>query len=362
MGVAAAGAAFGVVSGMDTFREPLVVGGTEIPRGARATVGLPTAPLYTLAAMSMPVHVVRGRRDGPRLFVSAAIHGDEILGVEIIRRLLGLRLLDRLRGTLLAVPVVNVYGYTARSRYLPDRRDLNRSFPGSAAGSMAARLAHVFTEEVVAKSTHGIDLHTGAIDRTNLPQVRVSLDQEASVAMARRFRVPLILHANLRDGSLRQSVLERGVPVLLYEAGEALRIDERAVRVGLRGVVSVMRGLGMLPESRTPLPAADPLVARSSRWTRAESSGTLRMARDVGDLVEAGEPVGTLTAPLGDLSRPVLSRDTGVIIGKTQLPLVYEGEALFHVARLDEPDTAEARLDAYDERLAAWEEPVEADH
>ena len=341
--------------------EPLVVGGTEIPRGTRTTVRLPTAPLYTLAAMSMPVHVVRGKQDGPRLFVSAAIHGDEILGVEVIRRLLSLRLLDKIRGTLLAVPVVNVYGYTARARYLPDRRDLNRSFPGSPSGSMAARLAHVFMSEVVAHSTHGIDLHTGAIDRTNLPQVRVSLDQEDSVAMARRFKVPLILHANLRDGSLRQTVLERGVPVLLYEAGEALRIDERAVKVGLRGIVSVMRGLGMLPESKTPA-IADPLIARSSRWTRAEASGTLRLTHDVGDLVDKGEQVGTLTAPLGEVSRPVLSRDAGVIIGKTQLPLVYEGEALFHVARLDEPDTAEQRLDAFDDRLAAWDEPVEADH
>ena len=341
--------------------DPLVIGGTEVPAGTRTTIRLPTAPLYTLAAMSMPVHVVRGAEEGPRLFVSAAIHGDEILGVEIIRRLLSLRLLDKIRGTLLAVPVVNVYGYTARARYLPDRRDLNRSFPGSPAGSMAARLAHVFMSEVVAHSTHGIDLHTGAIDRTNLPQVRVSLEQEASVEMARRFKVPLILHANLRDGSLRQTVLERGVPVLLYEAGEALRIDERAVKVGLRGIVSVMRGLGMLPESKAPS-VADPLIARSSRWTRAEASGTLRLTRDVGDLVEKGEQVGTLTAPLGEVSRPVLARDAGVIIGKTQLPLVYEGEALFHVARLDEPDTAEERLDAFDDRLAAWEEPVEADH
>ena len=256
---------------------------------------------------------------------------------------------------------MNVYGYTARSRYLPDRRDLNRSFPGSASGSMASRLAHTFMTEVVANSTHGIDLHTGAVDRTNLPQVRVSLDRPDAVEMARRFRVPLILHANLRDGSMRQTVLERGVPVLLYEAGEALRLDEKAVRIGLRGVVSVMRGLGMLPETTAPA-AADPLIARGSRWTRAEESGTLQMTRDVGDLVEAGEEVGTLTAPLGETSIPVLSRDTGVIIGKTQLPLVYEGEAIFHVARLDEPATARARLTTFDDRLSEWDEPVEADH
>ncbi|MGB3542407.1 succinylglutamate desuccinylase/aspartoacylase family protein [Rubrivirga sp.] len=346
---------------MDITPEPIVIGGTEIARGARTTVRLPIAPLYTLADMAMPVHVIRGRRDGPRLFVSAAIHGDEIIGVEIIRRLLGLQLLRKLRGTLIAVPVVNVYGYTARSRYLPDRRDLNRSFPGSASGSMASRLAHTFMSEVVANSTHGIDLHTGAIDRTNLPQVRVSLDIPEAVAMARGFRVPLILHANLRDGSMRQTVLERGVPVLLYEAGEALRLDEKSIRVGLRGIVSVMRGLGMLPKT-APTRGIEPLVARSSRWTRAEESGTLQMTHDIGDLVKEGQQVGTLTAPLGETSRPVISRDSGLIIGKTQLPLVYEGEAIFHVARLDEPDTAQARLSTYDDRLSGWREPVEADH
>lgn len=347
---------------MDTpLPEPLFIGGTAIARGERTTVRLPIAPLYTLAAMAMPVHVIRGKKDGPRLFVSAAIHGDEILGVEIIRRLLGLKLLKQLRGTLLAVPVVNVYGYTARSRYLPDRRDLNRSFPGSASGSMASRLAHTFMSEVVANSTHGIDLHTGAVDRTNLPHVRVSLDQEDAVEMAHQFRVPLILHSNLRDGSLRQTVLEQGVPVLLYEAGEALRLDERAVRIGLRGIVSVMRHLGMLPQT-APTRVTPPLLARSSQWTRAEESGTLRLLCDVGDLVEKGDTLGVLTAPLGDAETPVIARTSGVVIGKTQLPLVYEGEALFHIARLDEPDTAEERLSTYDDRLSGWREPVEADH
>ncbi len=347
---------------MDTpFPEPLVIGGTPVARGERTTVRLPIAPLYTLAAMAMPVHVIRGKRDGPRLFLSAAIHGDEILGVEIIRRVLGMKLLRKLRGTLLAVPVVNVYGYTARSRYLPDRRDLNRCFPGSARGSMAGRLAHTFMTEIVANSTHGIDLHTGAINRTNLPQVRVSLDRPEAVEMARQFRVPLILHSNLLDGSLRQTVHERGVPVLLYEAGEALRLDERAIRIGVRGIVSVMRSLGMLP--RIPsLPIASPLLARTSRWTRAEESGTFQFTRDIGALVEEGETIGTITAPLGETSIPVISRDAGILIGKTQLPLVYEGEALFHIARLESPETAEERMATYDESLLVWEEPVDEDH
>ena len=213
-----------------------MIGGTPIPPGTRQTIDLPVARLYTHTEMSMPVHVIRGKREGPRLFVSAALHGDELNGVEVIRRLLALKRLDRLRGMLLLVPVVNVYGFVGRTRYLPDRRDLNRFFPGSPTGSLAARLAHLFMQEVVARSTHGIDLHTGAVHRTNLPHIRAAMTNEDTAHLAKAFGTPVIIDASLRDGSLRQAVRERGVPILLFEGGEALRIDEPVVRAGLRGV------------------------------------------------------------------------------------------------------------------------------
>lgn len=334
---------------------PLTLGGEAIARGARRTIRLPVAPLYTHTEMTMPVHVVRGQQEGPRLFVSAAVHGDEINGTEIVRQLLAQRQLRRLRGTLFAVPVVNVYGYTARTRYLPDRRDLNRSFPGSPSGSMAARLAHVFMEEIVGRCTHGLDLHTGAVHRTNLPHVRVGPEQTAAHALARAFGVPLILHADLRDGSLRQAVAERGLPMLLYEAGEALRFDRRAIRAGLRGVLAVMRALGMLPPLRGAEKEArrrEPLVARRSTWVRAPASGTLLPRCEAGDVVTEGDALGVLTDPLGEEETPVLAPATGVIVGQTTLPLVHEGEALFNIARTEETETATQRLGAFEAALA----------
>jgi len=300
----------------------------------------------------MPVRVIRGLVDGPGLFVSAAIHGDEINGVEIIRRLVSHKLMDGIKGTLIAVPVVNVYGYMQRSRYLPDRRDLNRSFPGSKVGSMAARIANKFIEEVVANSTHGIDLHTGAIHRDNLPHVRISFDQEESFAMARSFRVPLIMNSNLRDGSLREAVIEHGIPMLLYEAGEALRFNEKAIEIGLRGILSVMRSIGMLPTRKRNPRAIKPFLANDSRWIRAPESGSITPLKQIGDSVEEGEPVCILTDPFGDRMIEVVSSVTGLVVGQSRLPLVYAGEAIFNIARLRDDDEIDDRLDQYDDNLA----------
>ena len=177
------------------------IGGKSIPRRSRALIELPLPPLYTHTPLKLPVHILRGAKDGPRLFVSAALHGDELNGTEIIRRLLKQPGLKRLRGTLVAVPIVNIYGLLNHSRYLPDRRDLNRSFPGSSKGSLAARLANLFMTEIVDKCTHGIDLHTGAIHRSNLPQIRANLDDPETARLAESFGVPVLLNSNTRDGS-----------------------------------------------------------------------------------------------------------------------------------------------------------------
>ncbi len=331
--------------------QELIIGGTSIAPGTRHTLQLPIAPLYTLTEMTMPVRVIRGKNDGPRLFVSAAIHGDEIIGVEIIRRLLKLKELRRLRGTLIAVPVVNVYGYTSRSRYLPDRRDLNRSFPGSARGSMASRLAHLFVKEIVEKSTHGIDLHTGAVHRTNLPHVRVSLEDKEALRLAHNFRVPVIMHANLRDGSLRQAVLEHNIPVLLYESGEALRFDQRSIFVGLRGILSVMRNLGMLPARTPKKKPVTPMIAHDSRWVRAPESGSLAVKKRPGTLVSKGDILGVITNPFDEVEIPILSPLSGIVIGQTMLPLVYEGEGLFNIAHLNKTTNMTKKLTQFQDNL-----------
>lgn len=326
------------------------LGDVWVVPGEQRSIELSLPSFYSHTPVVMPVQVINGRRDGPVLFVSAAIHGDEINGVEIIRRLLNAKQIQKLKGTLIAVPVVNVYGFISRSRYLPDRRDLNRSFPGSEKGSMAARLAHTFMSEVVSQCTHGIDLHTGAIGRENLPQIRAKvIGSPHTAAMACAFGAPVILNSELRDGSLREAVSEFGIPVLLYEAGEALRFDEVAIRAGVKGITRVMRHLGMLPKKNLRKAAAEPLIATNSHWVRAPQSGVLRMVVPLGAQVSKGEIIGRVADPFGKQEEPIQADTPGIIIGKTNLPLVHEGEAIFHIARFKEPDNATESVEAFQE-------------
>lgn len=331
--------------------ESLRIAGREITPGTRERLEISVGRRVTGAEVNLPVEVVHGKKPGPRLFLCAAIHGDEINGVEIIRRVLRRRLLPQLRGTIIAVPVVNLFGFIGLSRYLPDRRDLNRSFPGSATGSLASRLAHTFVSEIVENSTHGIDLHTAAVHRSNLPQIRACLDDPETSRLAHAFGVPVIIDANVRDNSLRQEVYERKMPMLLYEGGEALRFDTTAIRAGERGILATMRALEMLPPKRSPSPSAEPYVARSSYWVRAPQSGILRARANLGDLVTAEKRIGTIADPLGADEVDVLANRPGIVIGRTELPLVNEGDALFHVATFKKLDEVSASLDDFQEEM-----------
>lgn len=306
------------------------IGGTTISPGQRVTVDLPVADLYTSTSLHMPVQVICGRKPGPVMFVSAAVHGDELNGVEIIRRLLKRKALKSIRGTLLAIPIVNVHGFLNQSRYLPDRRDLNRSFPGSAKGSIAARLAHLFIKEIVSKADYGIDLHTGALHRSNLPQIRANLDDPTTLDIARVFGTPVIINSNIRDGSLRACAFERGMPVLIYEAGEALRFDEISIRAGLRGILHVMRHIGMLPGIKNPK-LATPVVAKSTSWVRAPDSGIVSAKVKLGNSVQKGQTIALLSNPVGDAEEAVLAPFDGIVIGQSNLPLAHEGDALFNL-------------------------------
>ncbi len=307
------------------------IGEEEVAPGQRTQVDLPIADLSIHVPLTMPVHVINGAEDGPVLFVSAAIHGDEINGVEVIRRIMQLAELDRLNGALIAVPIVNVPGFLNLSRYLPDRRDLNRSFPGYARGSLAARLAYMFREQVLENSTHGIDLHTGAVHRENFPQIRVDLEDSAAEAMARVFGVPLVVHSAYREGSLRATAAKVDVPVIVYEAGEALRFDEFAIRAGVRGVLGVMEDLGMLPARGSLGRSRSPMILRSSRWVRAPFSGVVRAQKRVGVPIEEGQVLAVVSDPLGEADTDIESPMDGVILGRTNLPLAHEGDALFHI-------------------------------
>lgn len=318
------------------------IGDNRVEPGQRKTVDLPMADLYTHTGMNLTATVIHGRSAGPRLFVSAAMHGDEINGVEIIRRLLRRKVLTKLKGTLIAIPIVNSFGFIHQSRYLPDRRDLNRSFPGSPSGSLASRLADLFMGQIVEGCTHGIDLHAGSNHRFNLPHIRASFNDDEGKRLAEAFGAPVMVHAKTRDGSLRAAVAEQGVPVLLYEAGEALRFDEFSIRTGVRGIISVMHEIGMLPR-QAKRRKRTVLHTSTSKWVRAPISGIITQRVAIGAQVGTGECIGVVSDPYGEVEYDVTAPVSGIILGRLELPLVYQGDALFHIA-VFEDDIEAGRL------------------
>ena len=311
-------------------RESFGIGGVRVRAGASRSVELPLTRLVTGGDVGIPVQVVHGRDPGPVVWVNAAIHGDEVVGVEVIRRVLQQVSAKTLRGTLVAVPIVNVLGFMNGSRYLPDRRDLNRSFPGSARGSLASRIAHLMMTEVVAKCSVGLDLHTGSDRRSNLPQIRADLDDPRTRALAVAFGAPVMYHAKIRDGSLRHAAREAGAAVLLYEGGENLRMDEYATEAGVAGVLRVLAALGMTDPVAAP--STPTLESRSSGWVRARRTGILDLETHLGQTVTEGDRLGALFDSYGKTLRLVRANRTGIVIGRNEAPIVNSGDALVHIA------------------------------
>ncbi|MYE14727.1 MAG: succinylglutamate desuccinylase/aspartoacylase family protein [Gammaproteobacteria bacterium] len=314
------------------------------------------AQLYTQTPLDMAVEVIHGRWHGPALLVCAGIHGDELNGIEVIRRLRTLAYLERLRGTLVLVPIVNLFGFLNQSRYLPDRRDLNRGFPGSQTGSVAARAANVFFDAVVRRCTHVIDLHTASVNRDNLPQIRAALDQPGVEEMARGFGIPVIVNSGLIDRSLRAEAGRIGIPVITYEAGEALRLDEKAIVAGVRGVVNVMRALDMLPKRRTRTVRAEPYVANATSWFRSPADGMFRPLVRLGAHVQEGDTLGVVSAPFSSDDTVLPAPFESIVICVNRLPLVNEGDALFHLARFRSVAEVEGEIASHDSGIT--EDPL----
>ncbi len=310
---------------------PLTVGKTTVLPGKTKRFDLPFARLPTGTWESLPMAIVNGRKPGPLVWVSGAVHGDEINGVEITRRVLKQLDARKMSGAVIAVPIVNVLGFLNNSRYLPDGRDLNRSFPGSRRGSLASRLAHLFTEEVVSKCDVGIDLHTAAGHRTNAPQIRANLDDPQTIELAKAFGARFLIHAKVRDGSIRQSATEMGAKVLLYEAGQVNRFDEDSIQLGVEGVLRTLHSLGM---GKWDVPAANgsPVFTRKTTWVRASRSGIANLDVGLGDEVKEGDRIGAIGDALGGRPTRVRATTSGFVIARTQTPLVAQGDALVHLA------------------------------
>jgi predicted deacylase len=281
--------------------------------------------------MHLPVFVVHGDRPGPTVWLSAAVHGDELNGIAIVRGVLSHLDARAFRGTLLAAPIVNAFGLISESRYLPDRRDLNRSFPGSKHGSLAAQLAYLFMQQIVRRCSFGIDFHTGSQGRTNLPQVRCDFADPALRRLAEVFAPPAILHAPMRPGSLRAAASRLGIGSFLYEAGEDKRFDTTAIAVGISGVLRVMRHLKMIDKGPAGTPPT-PVVARRTLWVRARRGGMCQMSVGLGENVTEGQRIATVFDPLAREDIAVRARTSGLIVGILNHALVNRGEAIAHIA------------------------------
>jgi predicted deacylase len=317
------------------------IGGFAVPPGARREIRLKISESYHGAPVHIPVMVIRGREDGPRLFLTAAIHGDEINGTQVIRRLLFGRDWADLRGTLVCAPVVNIFGFFTHSRYLPDRRDLNRSFPGSPAGSHAGRIAHRIFNEIVAKCDFGVDFHTAAVRRTNFPHVRADWKSPGVRKLARAFGAGVILDRGGEPTTLRSAASAAGVPTIVYEAGETFKFQRSAVRSGVSGTLNLLARLKMI--DHTPSDPGFELLIRDTTWVRADRGGILAMRARPGAVVEAGRILAVNTSPFGRERNNIRAPFAGIVLGTTTWPSLNPGDPVVHLGKVKESELPEIR-------------------
>ena len=313
-------------------RGPFRIAGETVKLGESKNIRIKFSESYLGSSVSIPVQVMRAKKSGPTLLITGAIHGDELTGVGIVRELLYDKPPELIRGTLILIPVVNVYGLENHSRYLPDRRDLNRCFPGFAAGSPSSRLAYTLTEEVLSRADYVIDLHSAAVRRTNYPNVRADMRNPKVKEIAQAFGCELIVHGKGPQDSFRRTAVSRGVPAVILEAGEVWKNEPGVVDYGVRGCLNVMRWLKMIagePEK----PTFQTTIKKTS-WVRAERGGFLGFHVKPGDLVKEGEILSTNYSIFGRERHHLRSPGYGIILGMTTMPAVMPGEPVYHVANI----------------------------
>jgi predicted deacylase len=309
--------------------QEIIIHGTRIGLGEQVLTRLNISRLPSGTIIDIPVHVFRGAEDGPVVLLLAGMHGDEVNGVEIVRRLLRRKKLQPEKGTVIAIPVLNIYGFLNFSREVPDGKDVNRSFPGNARGSLASRVAAVFVQEILPWVDFGIDFHTGGASRANYPQVRCLLEDAASARLAQAFGAPFQLNAPFRIKSLRKEAAKNGKTIIVYECGESLRLAEAGIRTGMEGALRVLAALG-LQKSELPPPAAG-RVCQQARWVRAQVAGMFRTRVKLGQYIRKGQLIGSIADPYGEMSFSIKSPFSGYVVGLNHMAVINQGDALMHV-------------------------------
>lgn len=310
-------------------RKTFSIGKHSVKPGETKDIALKVSESYTGNPVNMFIRVIRGKEPGPAVFVTGAIHGDEFNGTGIVRELM-FSDVELICGTLILIPIVNIFGFENHSRYLPDRRDLNRSFPGDPDGSFASRLADIIFREIVKKCDYGIDLHTAAIRRTNFPHVRAELKVPGIEKIAKAFGCELVLDQKGPADSLRTSACRIGCPTILYEAGEVFKFESGVIELGKRGVLNILKELKMI-KGKIQSPAFQTVV-KETEWVRSEHGGILRFHVRLGDIVRRGDKIATAEGWFTLEHHDVISPVNGILLGMTTMPAVKPGEPICHVA------------------------------
>lgn len=309
--------------------ETISINGEKIGVGEQVEVLLKIARLPTYTNINLPVRVLRAKKDGPVLLLTGGLHGDELNGIEIIRQMLFREQLMPERGTIIAIPLVNVYGFIQNARGVPDGKDINRSFPGVKGGSLARLLAYTLIQKIIPQVDYGIDFHTGGASRANYPQIRCTLNIEMNKELALAFAPPVILDSPLIDKSFRKVANQRGKHILVYEAGEALRFDEHGIQEGINGTLRVMKHLDMIDGAPEP---NNTEIYQKSTWTRAKYAGLFQPDVNLGEKVEKRQILGHVSDPFGKEWFKISNTHAGRVIGINNSPVVHKGDALLHLA------------------------------
>lgn len=312
--------------------EPMTIAGVEIAPGEEKQIKANIAKLPTRTNIEIPIIVSRAKKAGPTVLFMGGMHGNEINGVEIVRRIISRKINKPLIGTTICIPILNIYGFIHFSREVPDGKDINRSFPGNRNGSLASQIAYLLRKEILPIIDYGVDFHTGGERINNFPQIRTQVDLPEHLALAKAFSTRFLLNANLREKSFRKEAQKSGKPILVFEGGESQRLRKNAIDEGVYGAQRVLKYLGMANEA--PEPTYETINIKQSSWVRARAAGIHHSLFRVGSEVKKGMTIGLITGPYGDFERPVKSPTNGYIIALNNRPVVNRGDALFHIGQL----------------------------
>lgn len=324
----------------------IIILNERIALGESRTVDFSIAKLYTSTKVEIPIIIERSKIPGPTVLITAAIHGDEINGVEIVRQLIARKLNKPSRGTIICIPILNVFGFLNSDRSFPDGRDLNRVFPGTKSGSLASRVAFHFTKKVLPHADYCLDFHTGGASRFNAAQIRIKPGDEKLLELAKIFNAPFTVYSNNIEKSYRNTCHKMGIPILLFEGGKSRESNKYIVKEGVDGILRFLKHLDMLGKRHAaPEPHAKTVIIEKSKWIRAHRSGLLHVKIDCNKHVEKGEFLATITDPYGKMRFKVTSPNEGYIINVNQSPIVNQGDAIFHISTVNTANTEDEEME-----------------